>query len=67
MVTLMIAASPSQSEPKVPNRLLPLVLGLAIVALVLVSPAVLNDGDTWWHVRAGQWMISQRAVLHHDI
>jgi len=47
MVTPTIAASPSQSERQVPNRLLPLVLGLANVALVLVSPAVLNDGDSW--------------------
>lgn len=49
------------------STLLPLGLGLLFLGLVLVSPAILNDGDTWWHVRAGQWMIEHRAVLHHDL
>jgi hypothetical protein len=49
------------------STLLPLILGLLLLVLVLVNPAILNDGDTWWHVRAGQWMIEHRAVLHHDL
>ncbi len=46
---------------------LPLAAGLLVMALALATPAILNDGDTWWHVRAGQWMIEHRAVLHHDV
>lgn len=45
----------------------PLAAGLAVLVLALANPAILNDGDTWWHVRAGQWMIEHRAVLHHDL
>ena len=37
-----------------------------ILATVLFSPAVLNDGDTFSHIAAGDWMIQHRAVLAHD-
>ena len=40
---------------------------LGMYALVLLSPAIFNDSDTFWHIRAGQWMIAHRAVLDHDI
>ncbi len=40
---------------------------LGVYALALLSPAIFNDGDTFWHIRAGQWMIAHRAVLDHDI
>ena len=44
---------------------MPALAGL-LAAFVALSPRVLNDGDTWWHVRAGQLMIVQRAVPHAD-
>jgi hypothetical protein len=28
---------------------------------------LLNDGDTYWHIRAGQWMIAHGAVLRADV
>lgn len=34
--------------------------------LVLFSPGIFNDGDTYWHIAAGRWMIDNRAVLHID-
>jgi hypothetical protein len=34
--------------------------------LVALSPRVLNDGDSWWHVAAGKLMIARRAVIHSD-
>ena len=40
---------------------------LSVFLLALVSPAIFNDGDTWWHVSAGQWMLAHRTVLDHDI
>jgi hypothetical protein len=49
------------------KTILPLAAGLAVMAIVLLKSAVLNDGDTWWHLRAGQWMIEHRAVLHRDL
>lgn len=35
-------------------------------ATFLFAPGVLNDGDTYWHIDAGRWMIDNRAVLRID-
>jgi hypothetical protein len=40
--------------------------GLAAFALAAFAPGLLNDGDTYWHIRAGEWMIAQGAVLRAD-
>jgi len=39
---------------------------LAVFALFLFAPAVLNDGDTYLHIAAGRWMIENWAVLRID-
>ena len=39
---------------------------LAAFAVVLFAPAVLGDGDTYWHIAAGRWMIDNQAVLRID-
>ena len=39
---------------------------LAAFAIVLFVPAVLNDGDTYWHIAAGRWMLDNQAVLRID-
>src|SRR5688500_16906366 len=39
----------------------------AIFGVVLVAPAVLLDGDTYWHLAAGDWMIDHRRVLAVDV
>jgi hypothetical protein len=39
---------------------------LAIAAAVSFAPAVLNDGDTFWHLAAGRWMIAHGAVPATD-
>jgi len=44
-----------------------LVACLAGFALAGFSPAILNDGDTYWHIRAGEWMMAHRGVLRFDI
>src|SRR6478672_7624312 len=41
--------------------------GLAAFALAAFSPGLLNDSDTYWHIRAGQWMLAQHQVLRADI
>lgn len=45
-----------------------LVLGAAALAfaIVLFTPSVLNDGDTYWHIAAGRWMLDNHAVLRID-
>jgi hypothetical protein len=49
-------------------RALPFALlaGLVAFAVAAFAPAVLNDGDTYWHIRAGEWMIAHGAVLRAD-
>jgi hypothetical protein len=44
-----------------------LAAGLAGFALAAFAPGLLNDGDTYWHIRAGEWMLAHRAVLRSDI
>jgi len=65
----MLAA---MSEAPTPVRFHPALRGLtpaaaAVLAfLVTLTPKVLNDGDTWWHVAAGRLMIARHAVLTTD-
>ena len=40
---------------------------LALFSYILTSFRALGDGDTGWHVAAGQWMITHRAVPRVDI
>lgn len=44
----------------------PLLAALAAFAVVLFAPQVLNDGDTWWHLATGDWILGHRAVPHAD-
>ena len=37
-----------------------------MLALTLFAPAVLNDGDSFWHLAAGDWIIAHRAVPRTD-
>src|SRR5471030_527231 len=43
-----------------------LLVALAAFALAVFSPGLLNDGDSYWHIRAGEWMIAHGAVLRAD-
>ena len=40
---------------------------MAALAVVLFAPQVLNDGDTYWHLATGQWMLTHGRVLHQDV
>jgi hypothetical protein len=60
----------SEPSPALPSRpalqgLLPALAAL-LAGLMALSPRVLDDGDTWWHVRAGQMMLAQHTVLRTD-
>ena len=39
-------------------------LGFAVAAFM---PQIFHDGDTWWHLAAGGWMLDHRAVLARDV
>jgi hypothetical protein len=45
----------------------PWLAALLVIAVVLFAPQVLNDGDSWWHVAAGEWMLAHGRVLETDI
>ncbi|MEO8301520.1 MAG: hypothetical protein ABI608_06995 [Rhizomicrobium sp.] len=55
------------SHLKSPALTFALAAALAGFALAAFSPGLLNDGDTYWHIRAGEWMLAHRSVLRADI
>ncbi|MCC7129370.1 MAG: hypothetical protein IT297_03130 [Anaerolineae bacterium] len=44
-----------------------LVSWLTFLAVFAMAARVSVDSDTWWHLRAGQWMIDHRAILQQDL
>jgi hypothetical protein len=38
------------------------VAGCLMFALVLFLPAILNDGDTLWQIRTGEWILNHHAI-----
>ena len=53
-------------RPVSPALIFALFAGLAAFALTAFSPGVLNDSDTYWHIRAGEWMLAHGQVLRAD-
>ncbi len=43
-----------------------LVVAMTFLALFTMALRVSTDSDTWWHLRAGSWMIEHRQALSHD-
>lgn len=39
---------------------------LAVFGILVFNPRVLNDGDTYWHLAAGQWMLTHGRVPNFD-
>ena len=50
-----------------PALVFALFAGLAGFALAGFSPGLLNDSDTYWHIRAGEWMLAHGQVLRADV
>ena len=44
----------------------PLFGALIAFMFICVTPAILNDGDTYWHIAAGVWMLDHHALLRVD-
>ena len=44
----------------------PLMMGVATFVLVIVLPGTLSDCDTYWHISAGQWILSHHQIPTHD-
>jgi hypothetical protein len=43
-----------------------LVMWITFLAVFAMSARVSIDSDTWWHLRAGQWIVENRAVPQVD-
>jgi hypothetical protein len=56
----------SHDESKTSRVLTPVAAALAMLALVLFAPQILNDGDTWWHLATGQWILAHGRVPAQD-
>lgn len=41
-------------------------VSLTAFAVAAFAPQLFNDGDTYWHIRAGEWMLDHHAVLRKD-
>ncbi|HXS05705.1 MAG TPA: hypothetical protein VN723_02865 [Rhizomicrobium sp.] len=52
-------------EPATANfALIAALLGFAAAAF---APQIFHDGDTWWHLAAGKWILAHQAVPARDI
>ena len=40
---------------------------LAALVLGLFAPSTLNDGDTWWHVKVGEWILAHGQAPGIDL
>ena len=45
----------------------PLVVASAVFLLLLGRPQLLNDGDIYWHVVMGQWILQHLAIPLQDV
>jgi hypothetical protein len=60
-------AEAAKSEGSAAARfLLVWVLPIALAAAVAFAPQILGDGDTFWHIAAGRWMIAHGQVPRGD-
>lgn len=58
-------ARPAFSALRMPA--LALAAAFLVFAAMLLRPGVMDDGDTYWHLAAGRWMLAHGRVLDHDI
>ncbi len=63
----MLQQSVSESKPLRMSAISPpWIAAIAVLALTLFTPGVIDDGDTFLHVTAGDWMITHHAIPHSD-
>ncbi len=44
----------------------PVGFSIALLGLGAFAPGALNDGDTFWHIEAGRWILAHGAAPHVD-
>jgi hypothetical protein len=65
MSLALTSARSDSSEARASGLLVALVV-VTLFAITASSPGVFNDGDTWWHLTTGQWILGHGAVPHAD-
>ena len=43
-----------------------LIVWVVFLSVFAMSARVAMDNDTWWHLRAGQWMVENRSLMQVD-
>jgi hypothetical protein len=51
---------------RMPGGPVPWIAAFAVFGLVLFHPGVFHDGDTYWHVATGEWILAHRAIPKVD-
>ncbi|HWY62652.1 MAG TPA: hypothetical protein VNW15_12195 [Rhizomicrobium sp.] len=49
------------------RRVFALFAGLLGFAVAAFAPQIFHDGDSWWHLAAGAWMLDHHAALKSDV
>ena len=49
------------------RNIVPLAAALVMACVFLFLPQVLNDGDTWWHMATGEWILAHGRVPDRDV
>jgi hypothetical protein len=63
-----ISASQSLPDQSVASLSLSrLLFWITMLAIFAMAARISVDSDTWWHLRAGQWIVEHRAVLQTDL
>ena len=44
-----------------------LVFGITFLAIFTMASRISIGSDTWWHLKAGEWMLANQAILRTDI
>jgi len=52
--------------PRIDAGLAALTAAALVFFAILLTPAVLQDGDLYWHIAAGRWVLENTAVLRID-
>ncbi|MFA9405749.1 MAG: hypothetical protein ACERKX_08005, partial [Anaerolineales bacterium] len=54
------------SEAGNPLKFRNLVIGITFIAIFTMAVRVSIDTDTWWHLRAGEWILENNEILRED-
>ena len=44
-----------------------LVFGITFLAIFTMASRISIGSDTWWHLKAGEWMLANQAILRTDL